>query len=312
MKLVFNSLESNEKNKTDSLIIQNLLNIYRNRRNLNNAISKKNIILQTINEDDYYYEQERDVFDFYDLVFAKNHHHDLILKLNSDNRNLNTSNLSSFNRNLSNLFAKTNETKFHHVFHVKEGIVFYDYELPVALIQLFILVLVLLIVLFLCKCNRIMEYLREKTQKQTQDLEEIDPYHDRKSLKDYFMLIWYNFKLRQRIKKRRRRRKFRNQEQLAGRKINSKGGGVRFGRKDSLIFKRRSAIYRNNRKFKKPDSAGSSSSINKRYRSSNAKYRNSSNSFGMSQSSPKNADNLLVDEFSFDENKNLTAHNEIL
>lgn len=122
-----------------------------------------------------------------------------------------------------------------------------EYEMPVALVQLFILVLVFLITLFMCKCNQLMRACREKTEKSLREVEE-DNYQDRMGCKQYLCFIWYNFKKRRRFNKRRRRR-IRYMNNNAGRSsYRGSGSSTMRVRKNSLIFRRRSVIYRNNRK----------------------------------------------------------------
>lgn len=96
------------------------------------------------------------------------------------------------------------------------------------------------------------------------------------TLRDYFCFLWYNFKKRRRFNKRRRRRlkNMKNARFNQGRfhRGSSVGGGGSGGfggggfsrdessRRNSLIFKRRSVIYRN--KHRKPTAipAGGASS----------------------------------------------------
>lgn len=164
-------------------------------------------------------------------------------------------------------------------------------ELPVALIQLLIILLVFLILFFLCKCNLIMEYLREKLDKLSSD-DDDDIYKDHKTFWDYIESFWYDFKMKRRLRKRRKRRKLKNQGSIGrnrsyafkSKRNNSTEGSVY--RNNSAIFKRRSAIYRNNRKQRNTESFNSMTSFNKSRNKPN-QYRNTNYSFTSSLSSPK-------------------------
>jgi hypothetical protein len=73
------------------------------------------------------------------------------------------------------------------------------------------------------------------------------------TIRDYFCFMWYNFKKRRRFNRRRKRR-LKNLKNARHRRESKES---RTSRKNSLIFKRRSVIYRNNRK----NTAGSSNKV---------------------------------------------------
>lgn len=136
---------------------------------------------------------------------------------------------------------------------------FYE-RLPVALVQLLILILVFLIFFFMCKCNKIMETCRDKAENEKSI--DSDQLNDSIKLKDYFCYLWYHFKLKYCVRRRRRRR-FRNRNRCGvnnkisnnihvhRHKIHSVYSNDEQKRNDSLIFKRRSVIYRNSRSNRK-------------------------------------------------------------
>lgn len=91
-------------------------------------------------------------------------------RLKSLNQVQNTFN-NQTDKNLS-LLNWTNQTHSHHQKHV-------EFELPVALVQLSIIVLVFLIVLFMCKCNQMMEWCRDCHLKQNSAQKRIQLEEDR-------------------------------------------------------------------------------------------------------------------------------------
>ena len=160
----------------------------------------------------------------------------------------NKRNFSSLAKNES-VFSDQNKKKHIETYHS------YDNELPVALIQLLIILLVFLIVLFMCKCNKIMRFCRDRKPKTDEELEN-ERYHDKMRISDYLCFLWYNFKMRRRFKKRRIRRFNNNRNAI---KFNKKGKLIDARQssknRDSSIFRRRSVRYRhrNNRNWETPE-----------------------------------------------------------
>jgi hypothetical protein len=218
-------------------------------------------------------------------------------------KNLNNHSLfrNYLNIDKSNIYKFINASKYEN----ESSIVgfekdFYE-KLPVALVQLLILILVFLIFLFMCKCNKIMETCRDKNEKETKLFDD-DQFNDSMKLKDYFCYLWYNFKLKH-CTRRRRRRRFRNRNKAAGRNKNSNNANNHhhhiYGsnsndekrRNDSLIFRRRSVIYRNSRSNRK----------------SRPKNLNNNNNNNQAQS---NLENII--ENSNENNSGLTNNDTIL
>ena len=138
------------------------------------------------------------------------------------NENWKIRNLTHLNESEAALFLHKNRSRPIEVYHS------YEDELPVAIIQLLIIVLVFLIVLFMCKCNKIMRFCRDRKPKTAEELE-----NER----------YYNFKMRRRFKKRRIQR-------FNKKKFTKSGKFSEFSRKNDMsrgssIFRRRSVRYRN-------------------------------------------------------------------
>lgn len=263
MKFDLNNVKTNTRNSSSisSKFFKRILSNRSKRNSLNETASDTKIEKSlTDNYSDNHFNKED--YDYVDLVDFFNFISTSDKKKSSNELNFNL----TTNNTISNLLGKqTNQTDKLDIY----------YELPVALIQLFILILVFLIVLFLCKCNKIMEFFREKTQRNPNSYDD-DSYNDRITLRNYFNSLCYNFKMRRRLQKRRRRRKHNievnRHENVISNGVSRYGGrrgAVRYNpnaRNNSLIFRRRSAIYRNNRKIKKTDSFNSASSLDKRTR----------------------------------------------
>lgn len=154
------------------------------------------------------------------------------------NENWRIRNLTTSEKINADFISSKNRTRPIEVYHS------YEDELPVAIIQLLIIVLVFLIVLFMCKCNKIMRFCRDRKPKTAEELEN-ERYHDKMSFTDYLCFFWYNFKMRRRFKKRRiqrfnnkrNARKFTKSGKFSDLKRNDKSRG-------SSIFRRRSVRYR--------------------------------------------------------------------
>ena len=163
---------------------------------------------------------------------------DLINFLEYLNENWKTRNLTNLDKSKADFILSKNRTRPFEVYHS------YEDELPVAFIQLLIIVLVFLIVLFMCKCNKIMRFCRDRKPKTAEELEN-ERYHDKMGFTDYLCFFWYNFKMRRRFKKRRiqrfnnnrNARKFTKSGKFSDVKRNDKSRG-------SSIFRRRSVRYR--------------------------------------------------------------------
>jgi hypothetical protein len=156
------------------------------------------------------------------------------------NENWKIRNLTYLNQSEAALFLHKNRSRPIEVYHS------YEDELPVAIIQLLIIVLVFLIVLFMCKCNKIMRFCRDRKPKTAEELEN-ERYHDKMRFSDYLCSYYYNFKMRRRFKKRRIQR-FNNKRNA--RKFTKSGKFSEFSRNNdksrgSSIFRRRSVRYRN-------------------------------------------------------------------
>jgi hypothetical protein len=156
------------------------------------------------------------------------------------NENWKIRNLTRLNESEAALFLHKNRSRPIEVYHS------YEDELPIAIIQLLIIVLVFLIVLFMCKCNKIMRFCRDRKPKTAEELEN-ERYHDKMRFTDYLCSYYYNFKMRRRFKKRRIQR-FNNKRNA--RKFTKSGKFSEFSRKNDMsrgssIFRRRSVRYRN-------------------------------------------------------------------
>lgn len=174
------------------------------------------------NKDETNFEKYQDLFDFLEY-----------LKENSKRKN------SSYLANQNRLFQNRTNTRLDDLYRS------YDSGLPVALLQLLIFMLVLLIVVCMCKCNKIMKLCRDRKPKTAEDLEN-ERYHDKMKCSDYFCCLWYNYKMRRRLKKGRIRR-FNNNRRNA-RRLNKTSGKQEITR-DSSFFRRRKTLKY---KFRKP------------------------------------------------------------
>jgi hypothetical protein len=126
-------------------------------------------------------------------------------------------------------------------------------DLPVALIQLFILIFVFLIIFCMCKCNRLLNKLREQEPKTQEELME-EMYHDKKRLVEYCsnccLFVQLKFILRRIFCLNRTNRKSSDERNFRrNRFVHKNLSDGLFRRKtkhkQSAIFKRRAVIYRN-------------------------------------------------------------------
>lgn len=131
---------------------------------------------------------------------------------------------------------------------------FYDLniiQIPVTFIQILIIILVFFLFLFLCKFNQLMEILKNKIETKRNNLDDVYSY--RNTCLEYCRSFWFNFRTRRRMYKRRNRHKQRTKQCLSNRdfdyrKKSSKSNKESFYRTDSVVFKRRSVIFRNKKK----------------------------------------------------------------
>jgi hypothetical protein len=162
-----------------------------------------------------------------------------------------------------NIYNETNQNNFTENINNKsdeiiDKITTHESYLPVALIQLCIIILVLLIVIFMCKCNKMMESCREMFNKshKTQQEHLEAKYHDKKTLNDYLCFYCYNYRMRRRFRKRRKRNKNLRHRIVRGKTGTASAGGFvrqrggltrnrQMNRSNSLIFRRRTAVKRN-------------------------------------------------------------------
>ncbi len=188
--------------------------------------------------DDHYI----DLFDFLDYIHLKWLPKNKTLKKNDIPKYLT---LNLINESLTNNIINTQT----------DQISFYE-KWPVALIQLLILLLVFFVFLFMCKCNKIMESCKGNNKSNQPKLFDEDQYKDQYKLKDYIYHIWNNFKLNhcRRRRKRRFKSRKRNKNNSHGYhhhqdfKLNIKTE-YKY-RNNSIIFRRKSVIYRNSRSNK--------------------------------------------------------------
>ena len=121
--------------------------------------------------------------------------------------------------------------------------------LPVALIQVFVVISVFLILFLMCKCNRMLEACRDRAlkSKTTQQLEE-DNYNEKMTFKDYVCFLWYSYRMKRRFKKRRiRNQRFKKRiaRKNGIRERSNSSNRTTNIRNNSLIFKRNSVVHRN-------------------------------------------------------------------
>jgi hypothetical protein len=133
------------------------------------------------------------------------------------------------------------------------------YYLPAALVQLFIIVVVFLIVLFMCKCNKLMESCRNCTNSSNSSVKSDESiYNDKMTLTDYLCYSCYRYKMKRRFKKRRIRNKRFNRIRLNAKNASGKmlvnadgsvsrrtGGYQSINRNNSLIRRRNSIVHKN-------------------------------------------------------------------
>jgi hypothetical protein len=180
-------------------------------------------------------EDYSDLFDFLEYINTRWVHNKLNKSIDFGNHlNIDQSNLFKFNN--ANIFKYPSSKDSY-----EKGL----YEnLPVALVQLLILILVFFIFYFMCKCNKIMESFRDK--KENKKTFDGDKFQDSIKFRNYLCYSWNKLKLNYCIRRRRRRR-FRHNHRHVFTDFNNNDKR----RNDSLIFRRRSVIYRNSKSNRK-------------------------------------------------------------
>ena len=138
---------------------------------------------------------------------------------------------------------------------------------PTSIIQLFILIFLISLVLCICKCYKILDLLRQRRKLSREkpmpnSLLSYSPtannihYHDESSFKDNCCCYWlsrkyyYFRRLKRRIFGFRKAKSFYNQKsrfKRGKRRLNNLKGNSKHEQEDSIIFRRRSIMYRSNR-----------------------------------------------------------------